>query len=72
MTYTTSKTSGGQIVPTAVGDGREQSSESSGSGSGSAQSGAATTTSDAGAMQSAMVHSGAFGALGLAAFIAAL
>lgn len=70
-------TSDGQIVPTAVGNEREQStgsSQSAGSSqsSGSAKSGAATASSDAGAVQTAMAHSGAFGALGLAALIAAL
>lgn len=71
VTYTTSMTSDGQIVPTAVGNEREQSTGSSTS-SGSAQSGSATASSDAGAMQTAMAHSGALGALGLAALIAAL
>jgi hypothetical protein len=77
VTYTSSMTSGGEIVPTAVGNEREQSSGSSqisrGShSSGTAQSGAATASSDAGAMQTAMAHPGTFGALGLAALIAAL
>jgi len=67
VTYTTSLTSGGEIVPTA---GAAQSSGSASSGA--AQSGAATASSDAGAMQTAMAHSGTFGALGLAALIAAL
>lgn len=71
MTYTSSMTLGGEIVPTAVENEREQSSGNSQS-SGSAQSGSATASSDAGAMQTAMAHPGAFGALGLAAFIAAL
>lgn len=77
VTYTSSMTSDGQIVPTAVRNEREQStgsSQSAGSSqsSGSAKSGAATASSDAGAVQTAMAHSGAFGALGLAALIAAL
>jgi len=76
VTYTSSMASDGQIVPTAVGNEREQSTGSSTSGSsqssGTAKSGAATASSDAGAMQTAMAHSGAFGALGLAALIAAL
>jgi hypothetical protein len=71
VTYTSSMTSGGQIVPTAVGNERGQSTGASQS-SGSAQSSAATASSDAGAVQTAMAHSGAFGALGLAALIAAL
>jgi hypothetical protein len=75
VTYTTSKTMSGEIVPTAVGDERETSSGSAQSGSaqsGSAKSGSATTASDAGAMQTAMAQSVAFGALGLAALVAAL
>jgi hypothetical protein len=68
--YTTSQTSNGEIVPTAVGDERETSSGSAQSGG--AQSGSATTASDAGAMQTAMAQSVAFGALGLAALVAAL
>lgn len=77
MTYTSSMTSDGQIVPTAVGNEPKESSgtsESSGGSqsSGSAQSGAATASSDAGAVQTAMAHSGTFGALGLAALIAVL
>jgi hypothetical protein len=70
VTYTTSQTSNGEIVPTAVGDERETSSGSAQSGG--AQSGSATTASDAGAMQTAMAQSVAFGALGLAALVAAL
>ena len=71
MTYTTSKTSNGQIVPTAVGNEREEGSSSTAT-TGSTQSGDATApSSDSGAMQTAMAHSGAFGALGFAAFIAA-
>jgi hypothetical protein len=83
VTYTSSMTSGGEIVPTAIGNEREQSSgssQTSGSSqisgsaqsSGAAQSGSATASSDAGAMQTAMAHPGTFGALGLAALIAAL
>ena len=77
VTYTSSMTSDGQIVPTAVGNEREQSTggaQTSGGSqsSGSAKSGAATASSDAGAVQTAMAHPGAFGALGLAALIAAL
>jgi hypothetical protein len=75
VTYTTSSTSSGEIVPTAVGEERETSSGSAQSGSaqsGSAKSGSATTASDAGAMQTAMAQSVAFGALGLAALVAAL
>lgn len=72
MTYTSSKTSNGQIVPTAVGNEREESSASTQT-TGSAQSGEATApSSDSGAIQTAMAHSGAFGALGFAAIIAAL
>jgi hypothetical protein len=73
VTYTTSMTSDGQIVPTPVDNQREQSTGGSQS-SGSSKSGAAaaTASSDAGAMQTAMAHSGTFGALGLAALIAAL
>ena len=71
MTYTSSMTSDGQIVPTAVGNERAQSTGDSQS-SGSAKSGAATASSAAGAVQTAMAHPGAFGALGLAALIAAL
>jgi hypothetical protein len=66
VTYTISKTSGGQIVPTAAGDESEASSEVTQS------SISATTSSEAGAMQTAMVHSGAFGAVGIAALLAAL
>ena len=71
VTYTSSMTSDGQIVPTAVGNEREQSTGGSQS-SESVKSGAATASSDAGAVQTAMVHPGAFGVLGLAALIAAL
>lgn len=72
MTYTTSKTSNGQIVPTAVGNERVEGSDSTGT-TAITQSGEATApSSDSGAMQTAMAHSGAFGALGFAAIIAAL
>jgi hypothetical protein len=75
VTYITSHTSNGEIIPTAVGDERETGSGSAQSGSaqsGGAKSGSATTASDAGAMQTAMAQSVAFGALGLAALVAAL
>jgi hypothetical protein len=76
MTYTTSSTSGGLIVPTAVGSEKEGSSsgeaESSSGSSSGGSSGSETASSDGGAMQTAMAHPGALGALGLAAMIAAL
>jgi hypothetical protein len=76
MTYTTSSTSGGLIVPTAVGNEKEGSSsggeESTSASSSGGSSGSETASSDGGAMQTAMAHPGALGALGLAAMIAAL
>jgi hypothetical protein len=73
VTYTSSRTSGGLIIPTAIVGGEEGSSSgneesSSVSGSGSSD----TASSDGGALQTAMAHPGALGALGLAAIIAAL
>jgi hypothetical protein len=73
LTYTSSSTSGGLIVPTAFGseqDGSSGSKEESSSGSSSGSS--ETASSDGGAMQTAMAHPGALGALGFAAMIAAL
>jgi hypothetical protein len=73
MTYTSSSTSGGLIVPTAVGgekDGSSGGEEESSSGGSSG--GSETASSDGGAMQTAMAHPGALGALGFAAMIAAL
>jgi len=72
MTYTSSSTSGGLIVPTAVGSKQEEGSsgeESASSGISSASSD--TASSDGGAMQTAMAHPGALGALGFAAMLAA-
>jgi hypothetical protein len=75
MTYTSSSTSGGLIVPTAVGNEKEGSSsggeESTSASSSGGSSGSETASSDGGAMQTAMAHPGAIGALGLAAMIAA-
>jgi hypothetical protein len=78
MTYTSSRTSDGLIVPTAGGSEKEGSSsgeEASSSGSSSSSSSGSSGTaasSDSGAMQTAMAHPGALGALGFAAMIAAL
>jgi hypothetical protein len=83
MTYTSSSTSDGLIVPTAIGSEKEESSSSeeesssasaseSASASASSSGGSETASSDGGAMQTAMAHPGALGALGLAAMIAAL
>lgn len=69
--YTSVSTSGGQIVPTAAGaSGSGSESEQS---SGSEESGSASATeSDSGAMQTAMAQAGVFGAVGIAALMAAL
>jgi len=75
VTYTSWSTSDGEVVPTAVGNERAQSAggaQSSGSAQSGTQSGAGTASSDAGAVQTAMAHSGTFGALGLAALMVAL
>lgn len=79
MSYTSSSTSGGLIVPTAIGNekegsssGEEDSSSASSSGASGASGASETASSDGGAMQTAMAHPGALGALGLAAVIAAL
>jgi hypothetical protein len=80
MTYTSSSTSDGLIVPTALGSEKEGTSSgeaestsvSAGvSASASSSGGSETVASDGGAMQTAMAHPGALGALGLAAMIAA-
>lgn len=75
ITYTSTRTSDGQIVPTASGMKQQQSSggdEASRSGSESDSDSSETASSDSGALQTAMAHPGALGALGLAAMIAAL
>lgn len=76
ITYTSSKTSGGLIVPTASVSEQDKGSsgkeESSGGGSSSSVSSSETAISDGGALQTAMTHPGALGALGFAAMIAAL
>jgi hypothetical protein len=72
MTYTSSSTSDGLIVPTAIGGEQEGSSSGEEESSSGSSSGSETASSDGGAMQTAMAHPGALGALGFAAIIAAL
>lgn len=71
-TYTSLSTSDGLIVPTAISGRRVTASPPDASASGSG-AGDSTATEAAGAMQTAMVHSGfGAGALGLAALVFAL
>lgn len=78
ITYTSTRTSDGQIVPTASGikqhksSGGEKASSSSGGRSGSSSSSSETGSSKGGALKTAMPPPGALGALGFAAMIAAL